>query len=162
MWLCFPLLAKGHTVGSRSTRRLIVLSVSIRCKRCRPGVCFRGKKRWCRCCLQIIEVRTKLLGKNVQVQHLTTSTSSTSSRFGCSSPLVVRLTAAPWWPPWPSLQLEGAAVQLPLDSLKVRPILRPSAPAFEHDLVQKVRTFGRSRHPVALDDPFIGLLVGHG
>lgn len=61
-----------------------------------------------------------------------------------------------------SLEPEGAVVQLLLDSLELRPVLWPGAPAFKHDLVQEFGTFGRSRHPVALDDPLVGLLVAHG
>lgn len=61
-----------------------------------------------------------------------------------------------------SLQLEGAAIQLLLDCLEVRPILWPGTPAFTHDIVERVGTFGRSRQSVALYDPFVGLQAAHG
>lgn len=61
-----------------------------------------------------------------------------------------------------SLQLEGAAIQLLLDSLEVRPILWLGTPAFKHDLVQEIGTFGRSRQSVALYDLFVGLRAAHG
>lgn len=55
-----------------------------------------------------------------------------------------------------SLQLVGAAVQLDLEGLEVRPVVRLGAPTLQHDLVEEVGTFGRSWHPVT-----VGNLVEH-
>lgn len=58
-----------------------------------------------------------------------------------------------------SLQLVGAAVQLDLEGLEVRPVVRLGAPTLQHDLVEEVGTFGRSWHPVTFSNLLEHFLV---
>lgn len=49
-----------------------------------------------------------------------------------------------------------------LEGPEVRPLFRLGAPTLQHDLVQEVGAFGRSRHPVTFDDLLVRLLVVQG
>lgn len=58
-----------------------------------------------------------------------------------------------------SLQLIGAAVQLNLEGLEVWPVGWLGTPTFQHDLVEKVWTFGWSWQPVSIGNLLVNLLV---
>lgn len=61
-----------------------------------------------------------------------------------------------------SLHLVGAAVQLDLEGLEMRPVGRLGAPTLQHGAIEKVGTFGRSWHPVAFGHLLVHFLIAEG
>lgn len=61
-----------------------------------------------------------------------------------------------------SFHLVGAAVQFEIEGLKIWPVVRLGAPTFQHDGVEGVGTFGRSRHPVPVGNLLVRFLVAEG